>query len=143
MHPIRKRLLTFGTFAAALVLALSHASAQRATFTLPFQVHMGNATLQPGEYRMSAPSATSSVRVIYLYSNGKVQAAMPATIDAYADSGNSYFELVNVGGTYFVKKFVSGVTETTYTFGLPKIGRREIVANTRVTSIPVAGGAAN
>lgn len=143
MHPITKRLFTFATVAAALVLAVSHASAQRATFTLPFQVHIGNATLQPGEYRMNAPSATSPVQVLYLYSEGKVQAALPATIAANADSSQSYLELVNVGGTYFVKKFVSGATATTYTFGLPKIPRREILANTRVTSIPVTGGAAN
>jgi hypothetical protein len=143
VRPISKHLLTFGTLAAALVLVASHASAQRATFTLPFQAHMGNVTLQPGEYRMSMPSATSVVRVIYLYSDGKVQAALPAAIDAFADSGRGYLELVNVSGTYFVKRLVSGVTATTYTFDIPKTARHEILANTRATSIPVTGGAAN
>ena len=143
MHLISKPLLTLGTFAAALVFTVSHASAQRATFTLPFQVHIGNVILQPGEYRLNAPSATSAIRVIYFYGNGKVQAALPAAIDAYADPGESHLELVNVGGSYFVRKFVSGVTEKTYTFGVPKAARREILANTRATSIPVSGGAAN
>jgi hypothetical protein len=143
VHPSRKHLFTLLTLAAALVLTVSQASAQRATFTLPFEARIGNATLQPGEYRMTVPSATSAIRVVYLYSNGKVQATLPAAIDAYADSGQSYLELVNVGGTYFVKKFVSSARGATYNFYVPKAARREILANTRATTIPVTSGAAN
>lgn len=143
MHPITKGLFIFGTFAAALVLTVSEASAQPATFTLPFQAHFGNVTLPPGEYHMAMPTATSSIRAIYLYGNGKVQATLPAAIDAYADSGDSHLEIVNIDGTYFVKRFVSGVTGTTYTFHLPKAVRREIFANTRATTVAVTGGAVN
>jgi len=92
---------------------------------------------------METPSAMLVIRVIYLYSNGKVQATLPATMYTSADSGQSYLEVVNVSGTYFVKKFVSGATATTYTFSIPKAIPREILAKTRVTSIPITGAAAN
>lgn len=132
-----------GTFAFALVLMVSHANAQRATFTLPFEAHVGNATLEPGEYRLRLPAAETNMRDVVLEGNGKVQRALPITTDSGPQSAQAYFEFVNVDGTYFAKKFVSGATGTTYEFHVPKPARRSVVANSHTTSVSVSGGVSN
>jgi hypothetical protein len=137
------RLFGAATLALASALAVSHASAQEATFKLPVSAHFGNAMLQPGEYRMTVPSPVKSIYVIYLSGGGKVQATLPAVIDTQELSDRSYLELENVGGTYFVRKYISGVTGKAYTFSIPKAARRQTVANTPVTTVAVTGGAAN
>ncbi|MBV9294635.1 MAG: hypothetical protein JO145_03615 [Acidobacteriaceae bacterium] len=137
------RLFGAATLALALALTVSHASADEVTFKLPVSAHFGNATLQPGYYRMTLPTPITPINAIYLYGGGKVQATLPAIIDTQELSDRSYLELVNVGGTYFAKKFISGVTGTTYTFSIPKAARRQTVANTPVTMVAVTGGAAN
>lgn len=139
MFKLTKHLLNFGALAVALALTVSHASAQRAVFTLAVQAHVGNVTLQPGKYRIQVPSAASPVRVVYLRGDNKVEATLPSIIDYHDKSAQSYLELVNVDGTYFVDKFVSGSTGATYRFVLPKNASTE----KRVTYVPVIGGAAN
>jgi hypothetical protein len=137
------RLFGAATLAFALTLAVSHASANEATFKLPVSAHFGNAMLQPGEYRMTISSPVTSINVIYLYGGGKVQATLPALTDTQELSDRSYLQLANVGGTYFVTKYISGVNGKTYTFDIPKAARRQTVASTPATTVAVTGGAAN
>ena len=67
----RTRLFNISVFAIALSLSALQAKAQQATFSLPFEVHWGSAVLEPGEYRLSAPQATSTrIRVFYLHGHG-------------------------------------------------------------------------
>jgi len=137
------RLFGAATLAFGLALAVSHASANEATFKLPVLAHFGNAILPPGEYRMTVPSPITPINVIYLHGDGKVQATLPALTDTQELSDRSYLQLVNVGGTYFVAKYISGVSGKTYTFSIPKAARRQTVASTPATTVAVTGGAAN
>lgn len=142
MFKITRYLLSFGTLAAALLLAASHASAQQSTFSLPFQAQIGGAKLRPGTYRMHLPTPTTSVRVVYLDGDNKVQAVLPRSIDYDRDaSGRSYLELVNIRGMYFVEKFVSGLSGATCRFAVPKMPISELMA--KKTYIPVTDRAAN
>jgi hypothetical protein len=140
---MNNRLFSVAVLGLALGLAGSTAVAQYATFTLPYAVHVGKATLQPGDYRITLPSSTSVIGAVYLYGNGTVQAALPSSIEYWAPSSDSYLELVNAGGTYFVHKFSSGATGKTYTFPVPKAAQRQVLANTRATTISVTGGTSN
>jgi hypothetical protein len=145
VHLVNHRLFSVVILGLAVGCAATQMKAQggHATFNLAFPVHVGNVTLQPGEYRVSVPSASSPIRALYLYGDGKVQAALPSTIGSQAFSDRSYLELINIGGVYFAHKYTSGVTGMEYTFDIPKKFRREIVANARATSVAVSGGAAN
>jgi hypothetical protein len=115
-----KRTLTVAAFAIAAGLLASPLSAAQGKFNLPFEAHWGNAVLAPGSYKISGPSVTSPVGILYIYGNGKTQMAVPAMTEIRGDSDHSYLRLVNVGGTYVVREFVSGATGRNYTFGIPK-----------------------
>ena len=143
MHINKSHLFGAATLAIALSLAASPVSAHEATFQLPFPVQLGNNVLQPGEYRMTMPSLPSPVGAIYLYGAGKVRVTVPITVGTQQETDRSYLELVNVGGTYFVRQFVSGELGKTYTFGVPKMVRHEVLANSTSTTVAVTGGAAN
>lgn len=115
-----KRTLTIAGLAMAISLIASPLNAQQGRFNLPVEAHWGRAVLQPGAYRLSGPSATSVIGVLYIYGNGKTQMAVPAMTEIGNASDHSYLKLVNVGGAYVVREFVSGTTGKSYTFGIPK-----------------------
>lgn len=119
-----KRTLGIAGLAAAISLIASPLNAQQGRFNLPFEAHWGNAVLSPGAYRLSGPSITAPIGVLYISGNGKTQMAVPV-ISSFGkeDSDRSYLKLVNVGGVYVVREFVSGTTGRNYTFGIPKTVR--------------------
>lgn len=137
-----KYMLSLGTLAAALVLTGSFASAQRATFTLPFEAHVGKATLPAGEYRLHLPTAENSIRTVQFERDGKVQIVLPATTGNVPETEQAHFEFVNIDGAYFAKKFVSG-TGTVYEFQIPKFAHHSVVASSGTTTVSVSGGAMN
>ncbi|MBV9762267.1 MAG: hypothetical protein JO340_17035 [Acidobacteriaceae bacterium] len=102
------------------VLTTSLAMAGEAVFRLPVETHFGNVTLNPGEYRIITPSATSSIGVVYLYGNGEFRATLPLTIGGHPEAGRSYLEAVNIGGEYYVTKYNAGSSGQILTFALPK-----------------------
>ena len=122
----RTRLLNISVFAIALSLSALQAKAQQATFSLPFEVHWGSAVLEPGEYRLSAPQATPSIRVFYLYGHGTTQMALSATTATDPELRSSYLQLVRVGDTYFVHEYISAATGRRFTFSVPKTIRQEL-----------------
>jgi hypothetical protein len=115
-----RRALTVAGFAIALALVASPLNAQQGKFTLPVEAHWGNAVLSPGSYRLSGPSPTSTMGVIYIYGDKKAQMALPVVATPLDISNHSYLRLVNVGGTYVVREFSSGMTGRSYLFGIPK-----------------------
>jgi hypothetical protein len=143
VHFNKNRVLRAAIFGIGLTLTAALAMANEATFTLPFAAHVGNVTLNPGEYRISAPEVVNNVHVVYLYGDGKVKATMPASVGMNPESGRSYLELVNVGGVYFVQKYNAGLSGRTYSFEIPKKVRREALMNARATTLPVSNGATN
>jgi hypothetical protein len=115
-----RRALTVAGFAIALALVASPLNAQQGKFTLPVEARWGNAVLSPGSYRLSGPSPTSTMGVIYIYGDKKAQMALPVVATPLDFSNHSYLRLVNVGGTYVVREFNSGFTGRSYLFGIPK-----------------------
>ncbi len=138
-----KYMLNIGTFAAALVLTGSFASAQQATFTLPFEAHVGKATLPAGEYRLHLPTAENNIRTLRFEGNAKMQSVFPAATSIVPETQQAYFEFVKVDGVYFAKKFVSGATGTTYEFRVPKSARHDGPADSGATTLSVSGDALN
>lgn len=139
------RLVNHSVFRAAgiaIALALS-ALAGQGSFTLPVVAHLGNATLSPGDYRIITSEPIGGVYVVYLYGNGKLQATLPLGVGSQPEPDRSYLELVNVGGTYFVRKYNAGVAGRAFTFNIPKKARHQAIANVRATSLPVNTGEVN
>ena len=137
-----KRNLGIAGLAAAISLIASPLNAQQGKFNLPVEAHWGNAVLSPGAYRLSGPSVTSPIGVLYISGNGKTQMAVPNMTEWGKDSNRSYLKLVNVDGAYVVREFVSGTTGRNYTFGIPKTLRLRMspkAEHETATLIDVAG----
>lgn len=131
VHLFKNRVVGFAAFALALGLASSQAYAQKATFTLPFEAHWGNAVLQPGEYTLQAPSATSALPVFSVTGNGKTILLASSNTAYETESKRNCLELVNINGAYFVRTFESGATGKSFAFVIPKSARHEAMANAR------------
>lgn len=138
-----KRTLSITGFAVAIGLIAAPLNAQQGKFNLPFEAHWGTAVLSPGTYKLSGPSATSPIGVLYVSGNGKTQMAVPANAAIrYDNSDRSYLRLVNIGGVYVVREYVSGSTGKDYTFGIPKTLRLRMTPNAdhdTATLISVSG----
>ena len=143
MRLINNSVFRAAGFGIALALSASLALASEGSFTLPVVAHLGNVTLSPGDYRIITPQATNGVTVVYLYGNGKLRATLPLGVGTQPEPGRSYLELVDVGGTYFVRKYNAGVAGREFTFDIPKKARHEALAKVRVTSLPVQTGEVN
>ena len=137
MHFTKKRLIRSAGFGVGLILTASLALAGEATFNLPVETHFGQLTLSPGSYRIITPTATTSIRAVYLYGNGKLQATLPLSVDTNANSARSYLQLVNVNGVYFARTYNAAIAGESFTFDIPKKFRREALASLRATSVPV------
>ena len=126
------RIATITALAAALGLGASRASAQTATFTLPYEAHWGTAVLEPGHYKLSTPYSVSPIRIFYLRGDTSTQALVPAIVNQEDNADRSYLKLVNVGGTYYVREYVSGATGHAFKFAVPKEVHRETMSQVRV-----------
>lgn len=115
-----KRTLSIAGLAAAVALIASPLMAQQGTFNLPVEAHWGSAVLSPGTYKISGPSVTSPIGVLYISGSGQTQMAVPAVTEIKNETGRSYLKLVEVGGSYVVREYVSGTTGRDYRFGIPK-----------------------
>jgi hypothetical protein len=113
-------------------LGASRASAQEATFHLPFRARWGTAVLGPGNYTLSTPDSVSGIRIFYLHSDARTQMAVPAIVSNEPVSGRSYLKLMNIDGTYYIQEYVSGVTGRVFEFAIPKASHRELSARDRV-----------
>jgi hypothetical protein len=120
-------------------LAAKPASAQQATFHLPFVAHWGSMVLEPGDYKLSASVEWSAINLIELSRHGHSGRAMlPQSIDlppGHLD--RSSLELVNVNGAYFVRRYKSALTGQVFTFAVPKATPETEMASASVAAVPV------
>jgi hypothetical protein len=58
------RISGLAALAVGVGLTATPASAQQATFHLPFVAHWGSTVLEPGDYKLSAPVEWSGTRMI-------------------------------------------------------------------------------
>lgn len=113
------RSLTLGVAAVGLGVTAMQASAQQASFHLPFKAHWGSAVLEPGDYKLSAPIGVSGSHMIQLEGSGKSSMIVPAVTEIQQPNDRSYLELINVKGTYFVKRYKTASSGQVFHFGLP------------------------
>lgn len=139
MQFLNNRLFRAASVALGFVLTTSLGVAGEGIFRLPVETHFGNVTLNPGQYRIVTPSATSSLRVVYFYGDGKLRAALPLTVGAHPEAGRSYLEAVSIGGEYYVTKYNAGVAGQTFTFALPKSMQELARAHGLSNTVTVAG----
>ena len=140
MHSRSNRILSLAALAAGLGLTAQHVSAQEAaTFHLPFAAHWGSMVLESGDYKLSNPAGQLGNHLIYVSQPGHskmVLAQSTETLPRHFD--RSSLELVNVKGTYFVKRYRSAVNGQVFTFHVPKATPETEMASAAVTTVPVA-----
>lgn len=135
MHLTAKHLTAVAGIATALIMAASQANAQTATFTLPYSARVGKTTLPAGEYRLRVHATGTAIPAAYLYSNGKLVASAGVLRQLTPDADGSYLELLAIGDSHYLSKFVSRDTGAIFTFAIPRAARHQVLADTRVTRV--------
>jgi hypothetical protein len=123
---VRKH-FTIGLALTGLALGLStfKANAQQGlngTFELPEATYWGSTLLQPGRYTISMTTeahAISRVPIIHLSGDG-VNAAFLSIATPAHESGRNYLNVANIGGTYVIRAFDSGMLGESFSFGVTK-----------------------
>jgi hypothetical protein len=119
--------LTIGLALTGLVLGLTtlKANAQsglNGTFELPEATYWGSTLLQAGRYTISMSTKASDISrvpVIHLSGEG-VNAAFLAIATPAHESGRNYLDIANIGGTYVIRAFDSGLLGESFSFGVTK-----------------------
>jgi hypothetical protein len=135
------RILGLAALAVGLSLTATSASAQQATFHLPFVAHWGQTVLEPGDYKLSATAGWSAIHLIQVFSQqGHSSSMLPQSIDLpQGHLDRSSLELVNVNGAYFVKRYKSALTGQVFTFPVPKATPETEMASAAMRAVPVEG----
>ena len=138
MHSRSNRILGLATLALGLGLTAALASAQQATFHLPFAVHWGRMVLESGDYKLSDTTGQSGSHLIYVSQRGHGRMVRPQSTEIQQPhSDQSSLELVNLNGIYFVTRYRSALTGQVFTFVTPKAAPETEMASAAVTSIPL------
>ena len=140
MYYRSSRFLTLAAVVAGLGVTASEASAQQASFRLPFEAHWGQAVLEPGDYKLSAPLGVSGTYMIHVNGAGESSVIVPAVTQVQPSEDRGYLELVKVNGTYFVKRYKAAFSGQVFQFGLPKAERAAMTTSPVARTISVRGG---
>jgi hypothetical protein len=132
------RILGLAALAVGLGLTATPASAQQATFHLPFVAHWGQTVLEPGDYKLSATGGWSANHLIQVFSqHGHSSSMLPQSIDLQRHLDRSSLELVNVNGAYFVRRYKSALTGQVFTFPVPKATPETEIASAAMRAVSV------
>jgi hypothetical protein len=132
------RILGLAALAVGVGLTATPASAQQATFHLPFVAHWGSTVLEPGDYKLSAPVEWSGTRMIQVSQYRHSRRMLPQSIDLpQGHLDRSSLELINVNGAYFVRRYKSALTGQVFTFSVPKATSETEMASATMTAVPV------
>jgi hypothetical protein len=134
-----KQLMNISVLAGAACLTASQASAESASFTLPIRVHWGNLVVEPGKYTLNVPLARSWPQEVVLNQAGGRFRIFPIMEAGGISSSRSYLQLVDVGGSYFVREYVSASTGKVFTFWVPKKLSRALNVEAKAKALPVNG----
>jgi hypothetical protein len=141
MFLFRSRAIRAALLPIALGVFVASANAQQAKFTLPFEVHWGNAVLPAGEYTMNSPMTLAWPKVLNI-SGAETSAYVLAGVEKLApeSEGQSYLRIANVGGKHFVREYTSALAGKTFLFDIPKGVQSDIAArghSSEITKIAV------
>jgi hypothetical protein len=132
------RILGLAALAVGLGVTATPASAQQATFHLPFAAHWGPAVLEPGDYELSATVEWSAIHLIQVSQPGHSRRILPQSIDLpHGHLDRSSLELVNLNGAYFVRRYKSAFTGQVFTFSVPKATPETEMASAAIAALPV------
>ena len=138
MHFRSTSILSLAAVVAGLGLTATPASAQQATFHLPFAAHWGPAVLESGDYNLSVQGGASGSHLIYVSEPGHTKMMLPQSTEIQPRHiDHSSLELVNVNGAYFVRRYESALTGQVFTFPVPKATSETEMASAAVTAVPV------
>ncbi|MGA7412002.1 MAG: hypothetical protein WBW33_16105 [Bryobacteraceae bacterium] len=135
------RILSFAFFTVFVAATAATASAQQATFHLPFEAKWGGLVMPAGDYTVKLPEPALGTREVLV--RGPAQGfIMVVSTDNYGDrvtapSNGDYLQLVKIGDVYYVTKFEEASHDTTLFFKAPKQPRPEHMAAREVVNIPV------
>jgi hypothetical protein len=135
------RILSFALFTVLVGATAATASAQQASFHLPFEAKWGSLVLPPGDYTVHLPEPALGSREV-LVQGPAVGFIMALTADNYggriaAPPNGDYLKLVKIGDTFYVAKYEEASMDTTLFFKTPKQPRPERMAAREVVTIPV------
>jgi hypothetical protein len=102
--------------AASCIAIAPQARAQEpflASFKLPMAAHFGNTVLQPGDYKIYRIAGMSAIRVT---GEGSIATIMASSVDSHVDLEKSRLTLINVDGTFSLKRFDSGSAGSRFDF---------------------------
>jgi hypothetical protein len=123
---VRKHLtISLALTGLALGLITVKANAQqglKGTFELAEATYWGNTLLQPGRYTISMSTEASDISrvpVIRLSGEG-VNAAFLAIATPAHESGRNYLDIADIGGTYVIRAFDSGLFGESFLFRVTK-----------------------
>jgi len=120
---ILKRASQLVLVALALVLSASVGKSQEAryegTFTLPFEVRWGNATLPAGDYTLRVDDVYAS-RIIYIQGEGKSIMVPAGVPDQREISNHSQLDLVETAHGYAVRSLEAGQLGLSLDYAVPK-----------------------
>jgi len=143
---VRKHLtISLALTGLALGLITVKANAQqglKGTFELAEATYWGNTLLQPGRYTISMSTEASDISrvpVIRLSGEG-VNAAFLAIATPAHESGRNYLDIADIGGTYVIRAFDSGLLGESFSFGVTKsIKNKALRASTEpAIAVPVS-----
>lgn len=120
---------------AALGIGAGQANAAQGTFNLPFKAHWGQATLEPGHYKVHYDTPGAGFQIFSVTGNGQTQFVVPFVGNMQSNHGRSCLRLEHIGDTYYVREFDSDLAGMNYSFGVPKAVRQLTVGRAGGTSL--------
>ena len=120
---------------AALGIGAGQANAAQGTFNLPFKAHWGQATLEPGQYKIHYDAPGAGFQIFWVTGNGRTQFVVPFVGNLQANHGTSCLRLEHIGDTYYVREFDSDLAGMNYSFSVPKAVRQLTVGRAGGTSL--------
>jgi len=127
----------------ALGVGTTVASAEqlyRGMINIPVEARWEGTVIKPGTYAISVESNVGGARLLYLRGEKKQFAILAGSSEPEGRAENAKLTLVNVGGTYVVKRFDAGYLGTSFSFKTPKgLSNEPLAAAATETSVEVTG----
>jgi hypothetical protein len=143
MNFFTKRVSSIAMVAACLGASAVSASAQQATFHLPFEARWAGVVCPPGDYQVILPERYLGKTTFLVRGPAGASFIVPMTVDTYgtpaASPNGAYLQLVKIDDEYFVRKYEAGSGNLTFYFKTPKPSHRVQIAAQDSTNIPVSG----
>jgi hypothetical protein len=124
-----KTFVITGIALASAAIAFPQDYSSHASFSLPYAARWNSVLLQPGEYKLSIPAATSLPQVVKLVKDGQVICLLPAVESASTPSDASELKLKKVGKVAWVTDLDLAAASKSFHFAAPKVVKEELASS--------------